>query len=137
MRLEVTRRSDLAARALVVLGRTGERMKAGQLAEALDTTTGFIPQVLSSLVAAGWVRSDPGPTGGYSLSTSLDDISILNVIESVEGPTDTGQCVLADRPCGATGPCALHHPWTRARSHLLDELAATPVASLLASGRMA
>ena len=135
MRLEVTRRSDLAARALVHLGRTGGRTKAGQLAAALETTAGFIPQVVSSLVAAGWVRSDPGPTGGYSLVTSLDDISILDVIESVEGPTDSGRCVLADRPCGATGPCALHHPWTRARGHLLQELADTPVAALLAAGR--
>jgi Rrf2 family protein len=136
MRLEVTRRSDLAARALVLLGRTGARMKAGELAEALGTTAGFVPQVLSSLVAAGWVRSDPGPTGGYSLTSSLDDISILQVVESVEGPTDTGRCVLADRPCNASGPCALHHPWTAARNHLLDELAGTPVSSLLATGRV-
>lgn len=134
MRLEVRRQSDLAVRALRALT-SAERIKGPELAEQIDTTSGFVSQVLTPLVRAGWVRSDPGPTGGYALVADLTEISVLDVIEAVEGATETGMCVLADRPCDETGSCALHVPWQRARDGLLRELADVSVAdSSLASG---
>ncbi len=130
MRLEITRRSDLATRALLALAAAGERTKASVLAEAVGTTPGFLSQAMTPLVARGWVRSEPGPTGGYTVLVDPATVSVLEVIEAVEGATDTGRCVLEDRPCAGGGTCALHRPWTSAREHLLDELAATPLASL-------
>jgi Rrf2 family protein len=106
------------------------RVKAAELAERLGTTPGFLSQVLSPLVARGWVRSEPGPAGGYRLVVAAEEVSVLDVIEAVEGPTDTGRCVLADRPCGSTGPCALHVPWSEARARLLDQLGRTPLSTL-------
>jgi len=130
VRLEITRRSDLAARAVVVLGRSGARMKGAELAALLGTTAGFVPQVLGPLVERGWVSSVPGPTGGYQSAVPAARLSVLDVIEAIEGPTDTGRCVLVDRPCSGAGPCALHHPWARARAHLLAELERTPLTDL-------
>ncbi|WP_116114697.1 Rrf2 family transcriptional regulator [Austwickia chelonae] len=130
MRLEVTRRAGLAVRALAALAPPGTRLKAGDLATALDTTAGFIPQVIGPLVRAGWVHSIPGPTGGYVLSEAATHLSVLDVVEAVDGPTDTGRCVVEDHPCGSTGaPCALHRAWSTARATLLDELATTPALS--------
>ncbi len=103
------------------------RLKGPALADAVGSTPGFVSQVVNPLVRAGWVRSEPGPSGGYSLAVALDELSVLAVIEAIEGPTDSGRCVLVDRPCNDTGTCALHVPWVRARIHLLGELAATSV----------
>ncbi|MCC5951469.1 MAG: Rrf2 family transcriptional regulator [Acidimicrobiia bacterium] len=128
MRLEVTRKSDLAVRALRALADDGRRMKGPALAEAVGSTAGFVSQVVNPLVRQGWVRSDPGPAGGYSLAVDLESVSVLAVIEAIEGPTDAGQCVLVDRPCAESGTCALHVPWLRARAQLLDELDGTSVA---------
>lgn len=128
MRLEITRRSDLASRAILALdGRDGPT-KASVLAEEIGTTAGFLSQAMTPLAAKGWVRSEPGPTGGYRLVADPAEISVLDVIEAIEGPTDTGRCVVADRPCGA-GRCAMHDPWSTARRHLLDELGATSLAA--------
>lgn len=127
MRLEVTRRSDLAVRALRALAAAGDRIKGPELAEIVGATPGFLGQAMTPLVRAGWVRSDPGPTGGYSLAAPLDDLSVLAVVEAVEGPTDSGRCVLVDGPCAGHGTCALHEPWLRARTLLLAELDASPV----------
>lgn len=135
MRLEITRRTDLATRALLELEGAGERTKASVLADAVGTTPGFLSQAMSPLVARGWVRSDPGPSGGYSLTVPLDDVSVLDVIEAIEGPTDTGRCVLEDRPCAADGPCALHQPWVNARTQLLGQLRGTPLAGLRSRSR--
>ena len=128
MRLEVTRKSDLAVRAMLVLSEADGRVKGPALAEAVGSTSGFVSQVLNPLVRQGWVRSDPGPSGGYSLVVDLAEVSVLAVIGTIEGPTVSGRCVLADRPCDETGTCALHVPWMRARALLLSELAATSVA---------
>ncbi|MBP7930189.1 MAG: Rrf2 family transcriptional regulator [Acidimicrobiia bacterium] len=130
MRLTVTRRTDLAARALVVLSQEGRRMKAPELAKALQTTAGYLPQVLGPLIAAGWVQSDPGPTGGYQLDARLDDISVLDVVEAVEGPTNNSECVLIEGPCNQDVHCALHVPWSQARAVLCAQLAASPVSQL-------
>lgn len=130
MRLEITRRSDLATRALIELARLGRRTKSVELAEAIGTTPGFLSQAMTPLAANGWVRSVPGPSGGYLLTTDLRDVSVLDVIEAIEGPSEAGRCVLEDRPCGNGGPCALHQPWQRARAQLLDELSNSTLSAL-------
>lgn len=130
MRLEITRRSDLATRALIELARLGRRTKSTELAEAIGTTSGFLSQAMTPLAARGWIRSEPGPSGGYLLTADLAEVSVLDVIEAIEGPSDAGRCVLEDRPCAASGPCALHQPWQRARSQLLDELSTSSLAAL-------
>jgi len=112
------------------LGAASDRLKAHALADALDTTPGFVPQVVGPLVKAGWVRSDPGPTGGYVLVVSLDRISVLDVIEAVDGPTDDGRCVVADDACDAARPCVLHDAWTAARDELTDSLRSRSISSL-------
>ena len=81
MRLEITRRAELAIRALALLGRSPGRVKASLLAEELGTTVSFVPQVLGPLVRAGWVQSDPGPTGGYLCRVPLSDVDLALRIE--------------------------------------------------------
>ena len=100
-------------------------MKSSELAERVSSTAGFIPQVLAPLVRSGWVRSDPGPTGGYVLVADLGEISVLEVIEAIEGSTDMKTCVLDGGHCDEVGHCAIHDAWSRARTQLLEELAAT------------
>jgi len=102
-------------------------LKAPALAAELGTTVAFVPQVVGPLVKAGWVRSDPGPTGGYRATTTLAAVNVLEVIEAVDGPTDAGRCVVADRPCRSEQPCVLHLAWTLALAELLGVLRATPM----------
>jgi Rrf2 family protein len=130
MRLEITRRADLAVRATALLA-GGRQLKAAELADGLDATPGFAPQVVGPLVKAGWVRSDPGPKGGYVLLIPAEDLSVLEVIEAVDGPTDNGRCIVADVPCGRERPCALHGAWTRARDDMLVSLRGLSIADVV------
>ena len=127
MRLEITRRADLGVRALGALQPPGTRRKASDLADALGTSPGFLAQVLTPLLRAGWVTSIPGPGGGYIATTA--EASALDVIEAVDGPTDDGRCVVAGGPCDGRHPCTLHAAWGAARASLLSILAVTPVAA--------
>ncbi len=128
MRLEVTQRADLAVRALVLLAASPTRLKSADLAETLGTTPGFIPQVMGPLVRAEWVRSLAGPSGGYEPAVELSELSVLQVVEAIDGPTDSGRCVVSDRACNARQPCALHTAWERARRNLVESLSSLSLA---------
>lgn len=127
MRLELAKRTDLALRGLQALHADGERLSGTDLAEALETTHQYLPQIMSPLVQQGWVASIRGPGGGYRLIVSLGDITVLELIETMEGTTDTATCVLSGETCDASDPCALHDAWSQARDALLDELSATSI----------
>ena len=105
-------------------------MKSADLAEVLDASAGFLSQALTPLVDRGWVRSDPGPRGGYLAVVDLADVSVLDIVEAVEGETEVTQCVLEDRACRGGGPCALHEAWAHARGQLLADLASTSLATV-------
>jgi Rrf2 family protein len=122
MRLELTRSSDLAIKALGEVAGREEPVKLADLADLVGTTPAFLAKIARPLVARGWLESTPGPHGGYSPGR-LAEASVLDVIESVEGPTETGKCVLRGGPCGGADTCSLHDPWTAARSALIQALA--------------
>ena len=136
MRLEITRKTDLALKAMMVLGHSDARHKGNELAELIDTTPSFISQIMAPLIREGWVESEPGRNGGYRLNVGLEDVSPLRLIETVEGPTDNDRCVLRGTPCPPVESCVLHDPWTRARTALLRELALTTLSEIERSERL-
>jgi len=125
MRLELTRKTDLALRAFRTLAAAPERLTGRALAEAVGTTAPFIAQVMGPLVRAGLVLSRPGPAGGYALPPGARRTSVLSIIEAVEGPIDPNRCVLAGGPCG-TDLCSVHHAWQHARAALEAALRRAP-----------
>ncbi|MDJ0792312.1 MAG: Rrf2 family transcriptional regulator [Acidimicrobiia bacterium] len=128
MRLEMTKKSDLALKSLRCIGDANGDLVAGKgLAEKLGITTHYLPQVISPLVKAGWISSTPGPRGGYRLLVDLDDVSVLDVIEVIEGRIEDQGCVQRGIPCPEYDLCALHAPWMKARDAMLEELAAATV----------
>ncbi len=127
MRLEVSTRTEHAIHALRYLATNG-RSSGSTIAGAIGTSPAFLARVMTPLVRAAWIESKPGLSGGYSLSVPLTEISVLELIEAVEGPVDDGRCVLRTGPCDGATECSLHGAWSRARDALTTELRATTVA---------
>jgi Rrf2 family protein len=120
----MTKKSDLALKSLRCIGDAEGDLVAGKwLADKLGITTHYLPQVISPLVKAGWIASTPGPRGGYRLLVSLEEVSVLDVIETIEGRIEDQGCVQRGIPCPEYDLCALHVPWQKARDAMLDELA--------------
>lgn len=130
MKFALQKKTGLAVDALHALkGREGP-VSSEELAEEIETTKPFLPQVMLPLVRAGWVTSKRGPSGGYTLVADPESISTLDLIEAVEGSTNTTTCVLRGVPCGTPPHCALHEPWKAARTALLEELESVPVLTI-------
>ncbi len=64
-------------------------------------TLRFSLKILRKLVANGIVRSYKGVRGGYELARELDQISLMDVIETVEGPYVFSRCISPDGMCAA------------------------------------
>lgn len=133
MRLELGRRADYAIRAAVDLARhEGARRKGREIAAAMEIPTSFVPQILAELVRAGAVVSVAGRDGGYALARDAGEVSLLAVVRAVEGELRSTSCVLRGGPCRWDDVCAVHVPWARAQDALLDSLAHTSLADLVA-----
>jgi len=122
MRLTVSKRSDLAIRAVRYLDAHPGRIPGSEIAESVGTSVPFLSQVLTPLVAEHWIDSRTGPTGGYSLMDSGRAMTLLELVEAIEGPIIDGRCVLEDTECDGVDICALHTMWAAARSALMTAL---------------
>lgn len=121
------RRTDLALAAIRVLASSEGRVPGSALAEDIDTTVTYLPQVMAPLIGAGLVESDRGPRGGYSLAVDPAELRLLDVIELTEGDGRNGRCVMRDAPCPGDEPCEVHTAFSAAREVLVDQLSAIPL----------
>jgi Rrf2 family iron-sulfur cluster assembly transcriptional regulator len=132
MRLELTKRGDYAVRAMLALtrGAGSGLLSSRRIADAMDIPVRFLPQVLADLGRAGLVEAAAGRSGGYRLARAAGSISLLEVIEAVEGDSRRRACVLRGGPCGTDGTCDVHDVFFDGQEALLSTLARSTLASL-------
>ncbi len=135
MRLELTRRGDYAVRAMLALAAREDapRMTVREIAAGMGIPVGFLPRVMAKLSRAGLVSSTIGRTGGYALGRSAASISVLEVIEAVEGDSRRTRCVLRGGPCGRDGHCQVHDVFFAAQDAMLERLATASLADVATS----
>jgi Rrf2 family protein len=134
MRLELTKRGDYAVRAMLALARgSGSRLlSARRISDAMSIPVRFLPQVLADLQRAGLVEAAPGRAGGYRLARDAASISLLDVIEAVEGDSRRRSCVLRGGPCGVDGTCDVHDVFFEGQEALRGTFARSTLAELAA-----
>jgi Rrf2 family iron-sulfur cluster assembly transcriptional regulator len=134
MRLELTKRGDYAVRAMLALTRESGNglLSARRIADAMSIPVRFLPQVLADLQRAGLVEAAAGRAGGYRLARPAVAISLLDVIEAVEGDTRRRDCVLRGGPCGVDGTCDVHDVFFAGQEALRGTFAASTLAELAA-----
>ncbi len=92
----------------------------------------FVAQVMAEIVRAGIAEARVGRSGGYRLARDASTITLLEVVEVVEGDPRRRVCVLRDAPCLRDGACDVHSVFAAAQDALLAELARATIAELAA-----
>lgn len=130
--MELTKRGDYAIRAMLALARApeGRLTSVRRIAEEMSIPVRFLPQVMSDLAAADLVEAMTGRTGGYRLARSSREITILDVVEAVEGDSRRRTCVLRGGPCGLDGHCDVHDVFFAAQDAMLGKLGSASLADL-------
>lgn len=135
MQISLGNKGDYAVRAVLDLahGYDKGRRKAREISVAMDIPQKYLPQVLGALIREGIVVSVAGPDGGYSLTRSPADVSLLEVVEAAEGPVKNGRCLVRGGPCRWEEKCAVHDSWAAAQDALIERLAGTTFAELVSA----
>ena len=133
MRLELTRRADYAIRAVLDLARMPptERRSVRQVATDQVIPASFLPLVMGDLVRAGLVDGTVGRNGGYRLAKPATMITLLDVVEAIEGDSRRRVCVLRGGPCAISGVCDVHATFALAQEDVLRRLGTTSVADAI------
>jgi Rrf2 family protein len=86
--ISITSKSPYAVRALVELGRAGDRapVPIGELARRRDIPVQFLEQLFAVLRRAGILRSQRGVKGGYAFARDPAQVTVLEVVELLDGP---------------------------------------------------
>ncbi len=91
----------------------------------------YLAKIMRNLVVAELVRSTRGPRGGYRLARPPSDVSILDVIEAVDGPIAINECLERDGNCPKMDGCTLHNVFDRAQAAMLDVFRTTLLSDVL------
>ena len=136
MRLELTKRADYAIRAVLALAGAadGERLSVRRDRGRPADPGAVPPQVMRDLVRGRARRGHASAgRGGYRLAKPAAAISLLDVVEAVEGDSRRRVCVLRGGPCALDGVCDVHAVFAAAQEDLLGRLRATTIAAAVRS----
>ena len=127
--LTLTEGTNIAVHALGYLAATqGESVTAAQIALDLGVSRDHLSKVLQRLTKLRLVRSQRGPKGGFCLARPPEEIHLLEIVQSIEGPWRSPHCVFGGNICG--GHCALHTITTEVHEQVCQKLATTSLAQL-------
>ena len=127
-----SRSAEYAIRAFVHLAQVpdGKFAMVRQIAAQEELPAHFLAKILQQLARKGLLRSSKGPTGGFSLRLSPDDISLLNIVEALDGLNEYQSCASGLAECNDEMPCGMHDSWKTLRSRIIEYLERTSIADL-------
>jgi Rrf2 family protein len=122
--MQITRQADYALRAVIYLARLGpeERAATSQIAEVQRIPPSFLAKIVSQLSVAGLLQTSRGARGGVSLARPADSITILDVVEAIDGPILLNECVACSSGCTFGDSCPMMPVWKETQSELVGRL---------------
>lgn len=122
--ITISRETDYAARVILhlALQGSGGRATAQQIAAQRLIPRALVRRVVTRLSAAGLVVTARGSEGGIALARPADAISLLDVVEALEGSLALNRCTVEPETCPLMDACTVHDAWTHARQILRDNL---------------
>jgi Rrf2 family protein len=132
--MQITRQADYAVRAVLYLAKLGmtERAATSTVAEEQHIPPSFLAKIISQLSIAGLLHTSRGARGGVTLAREPKDISLLEVVEAIDGPIQLNECVGGEGLCSFESECPLRPVWCEAQDELVRRLKNTTFEQLLA-----
>jgi Rrf2 family protein len=128
--MQITRQADYAVRAVLYLSKLGPEQRAAtsQIALEQQIPPSFLAKIVSQLSVAGLLQTSRGARGGVSLARSPEQISLLEVVEAIDGPILLNECVSGNGACVFGSDCDMKDVWCEAQAELVNRLKATSFA---------
>ncbi len=131
--MQITRQADYAIRAVMYLARLepGKRAATSQIASEQHIPPSFLAKIVSQLSVAGLLSTSRGARGGVTLARPPEEITLLEVVEAIDGPILLNECVGNNGTCTFTRSCPLQEVWCEAQADLVSRLRSTTFGNLI------
>ena len=91
----------------------------------------YLEQILGNLRRAGLVSTVRGAQGGYQIARDPGDITLRDIIDSVEGPIELSECTVSENNCERSGTCPVRWVWQRVTDSINHELEKIKLSDML------
>ena len=130
--LRVTKLTDYASVVLTVLASDPAAvLSASELAERAGLEVPTVAKLLKPLAQAGLVEGFRGANGGYKLARDAADISLVEIVEAMEGPLGMTECSVHAGQCGIEDSCGVRGNWQRVNEVIAEALRGITLQSML------
>ncbi len=135
--MQITRASDYAVRVMIHLAGLPPRstVRQSELSKATGVSGHFLSKVLQQLVRARLIRSQRGSGGGYALAVAANGVSVLDVVQAMEGAVRLNQCIDEGPSCERKSWCPAHCVWAEAQAAIVRVLGGASMAQLASEGQ--
>ena len=103
------------------------------IAKSQQISDKYISRLVIALRKAGMIRSVRGVNGGFHIAMKPEEITLLDVIEVMEGPLSIVDCVSAPKKCVHSKDCAPREVWCKLNEDIRALMRQTTLADILAS----
>ncbi len=130
--MELTRKGEYAIRGIVYLASRpmDQVCLLSEIAAAVDVPQTFLAKIFQQFSKIGLVRSYRGTGGGFMLGRAPEKITLLEVVEAVEGPIIPNRCVIGSGECDRSTSCRVHPVWLKVQDQVRATLAETTLKEL-------
>ncbi len=130
----IRRNTDYALRLATILAGfscTEESVSAKILSKEAAVPYPLTCKLLQKMQKKGIIKSEMGPKGGYCLARSPGQISLLEVIQIIQGPICVNRCFLGSYKCPLKGRCPLHKKLMGLQNEIVHSLDNTYLSDLI------
>lgn len=130
--MHFTRQADYGLRTVLYLARLdpGTSVSTAKIAREQRIPSSFLAKIVSQLAIAGVLRTSRGAHGGVSLARPPSNISLLDVVQAIDGPIELVHCIDNPDECGFSEACSIQETMDGAQQALTSSLASTDFGSL-------
>ncbi|MEJ8755615.1 Rrf2 family transcriptional regulator [Pontibacter sp. H259] len=130
----LSKTAEYALRAIVYIAlNDAQGLKVGikEIAKELELPAHFMGKILQDLVRKGIIASVKGPGGGFYLHRQASEISLLEVITTIDGLEAFRKCGMGMKMCSDLHPCPLHNEIKAYRDQLLKVFSSKSIQNLV------
>jgi Rrf2 family protein len=109
----------------------GEGPQSLKSVSTIGVPTQYLEQLLGNLRRAGLVATVRGARGGYQIARPPRDISVLDIIDAMEGPIKLSECMDDETFCARSCECPVRSVWRRVTESINYELSQVKLDSML------
>ncbi len=127
----LSKTTEYAVRVLSFMAKNNTELKSAKyLHNKLNIPYKYLTRLMTDLVKNNYLISIKGRNGGFKLNKELSEITLANIIESVEGMESFNSCILGFHECSSENPCAMHFIWEENKHNFVQTLEKTTLLDL-------